>query len=295
MEAARESLIAPVAEPGNVGKMRETPSFKTVQAVVVTGGSSGIGAALIRTLRKIDSVRFIGNLSRSEPDEFLQDPRCQHYRCDLSDAAGTGKVLGRLRADLESHADGPVLLINNSGFGSYGSFQELSVDQELNMIDLNVRSLVEVTGRLLPLLIARGGWIVNLSSLAGCQPTPFMATYGASKAFVLQWTLALRQDLRGCGVDALAICPGPTESNFFRRAGFDEAPVPGQGHTAEQVAEEIVRAVRCRRSLCVPGLRNRLLAGASSKLPRTWQAPIARFVLKRFRLDRLKPAGESGG
>ena len=92
------------------------------------------------------------------------------------------------------------------------------------MIDLNVRAVVQLTGRLLPLLKARGGAIVNVASTAAFQPTPWMATYGATKAFVLNWSLALNQDLRGTGVRVLVVCPGTTETEFFKRAGRGEAP-----------------------------------------------------------------------
>src|SRR5690606_21930535 len=111
------------------------------------------------------------------------------------------------------------------------------------------------------------------------QPTPFMATYGASKAFVLHWSLALARDLRPRGVGVLTVCPGPTESNFFRRAGFGEAPLPGRGQTADAVVAETWRALSRGRSLLVTGWHNRLMVALSGLVPKRWQAPLAGAVL----------------
>lgn len=275
--------------------MRKFPSLETIQSVIITGGSSGIGATYIRTMRNLGHVTFIGNLSRSEPDRFSQDSRCQHYPCDLSDADALKTMARDLIRDLEARTAGPILLINNSGFGSYGRFDQLSREVECNMVDLNVRAVVDLTARLLPLLLARGGWILNVASVAGWQPTPFMATYGASKAFVLHWSLALREDLFGRGVGVLTVCPGPTESQFFRRAGFSDSVLPGQGQTAQEVVDASLAALKQQRSFVVTGWRNRLLVMASARLPRAWQGPIARVLLQRFRLDRLKKPSENPG
>jgi len=244
-------------------------------------------------MRNLGHIGFIGNLSRSEPDRFSQDSRCQHYPCDLSDGDALEAAAGDLIRDLETRTTGPILLINNSGFGSYGRFDQLSRDVECNMVNLNVRAVVDLTARLLPLLLARGGWILNIASVAGWQPTPFMATYGASKAFILHWSLSLREDLHGRGVGVLAVCPGPTESQFFRRAGFSDSVLPGQGQTADEVVDASLAALRRGRSFVVTGWRNRLLVMASTRLPRAWQGPLARVVLQRFRLDRLKKSAEN--
>ncbi|MDP4694598.1 MAG: SDR family NAD(P)-dependent oxidoreductase, partial [Opitutales bacterium] len=111
------------------------------------------------------------------------------------------------------------------GYGDYGRMPDLDIGKQLNMIDLNVRAVVDLTTRLLPQLLERGGAIVNIASTSAFQPTPFLATYGATKAFVLNWTLALNEDLRGTSVRALAICPGPTRSNFYKSAGFESPPM----------------------------------------------------------------------
>ena len=125
-----------------------------------------------------------------------------------------------LEAFLDEVSEGAIILINNSGFGDYGPMDLLDRDKQLNMMDLNMRAPVDLTLRLLPQLKERGGAVVNIASTAAFQPTPFMATYGSTKAFVLHWTLALTEDLKRTGVRVLAVCPGPTRSNFFRAAGL---------------------------------------------------------------------------
>jgi hypothetical protein len=174
-------------------------------------------------------------------------------------------------------------LINNSGYGVYGVMDQADRAAQLTMLDLNVRAVVDLTHRLLPLLRARGGAILNIASTAGWQPTPYLATYGASKAFLLQWSLAIEAELRGSGVGVLTVCPGPTESNFFRRAGFDQPPLAGHGHSSAQVAAMALDAWARGRRLVVCGWRNRIMVALACRLPRAWQGRLAGAVLRRVR------------
>src|SRR5690606_15585938 len=112
---------------------------------------------------------------------------------------------------------GRILLINNAGFGFYGAFPEPDRSTLREMVAVNVGAVVDLTARLLPLLEARGGAIVTVASIAAFAPTAYMATYGASKAFLVNWSLALSEELRGRGVATLAVCPGPTATEFHRR------------------------------------------------------------------------------
>lgn len=261
-------------------------ALKPYTSVVVTGGSSGIGKSFIQQIDEIGEVRRVFNLSRSEPAIFLQHLRLHHLPTDLSDAAALAAQLNTLNHLLDAPGEsGKILLINNSGFGGYGLFPEPNIGHQLGMIDVNVRAPVQILAALLPALQRRGGAVLNIASTAAWQPTPFMATYGATKAFLLNWSLAVNQDLKPWGIPVLAVCPGPTESNFFRRAGFGEAPIPGYGETAETVVRNSLRALGRRRSYLVSGWPNKLLVGLGSKLPRAWQAPIAAVILRRMRLE----------
>lgn len=259
-------------------------SYRTI---IITGGSSGIGKAYLESLLSDQSEATLFNLSRTEPKLTQPASRLVHIPCDLSDAKAVSAAAQTILQHDEA-TSGRWLLINNSGFGSYGNFPEPSVEHTLNMLDLNIRGLVHLTALLLPRIQQRGGSIINIASTAAWQPTPFMAAYGASKSFVLHWSLALAAEQKDKGVHVLAVCPGPTESDFFRRAGFGEAPIAGWGQTAPQVVAATWQALYKQRSLVVSGAMNKFLTALSCRLPKRWQAPIAAFVLRRMRLDALK-------
>ena len=254
-------------------------------AVVVTGGSSGIGKSFIELIGKICPETEIFNLSRRAPDIKSSELNLRHIACDLSQPMQIESVVGRLEEALNQDAPkGRILLINNSGFGSYGPFPEPNLDHQLGMIDVNVRGLVQLTARLLPRLRARGGAIINIASTAAFQPTPGMTTYGATKAFLLHWSLALNEDLRGSGVRTLAVCPGPTATNFSKAAGLTLPPLPDRlCQTSEQVAMESLRALAAGKSLVVTGVRNKVLAAISSIMPKTMVARLAAKVIARHR------------
>ena len=258
-------------------------------AVVITGGSSGIGKSFINTIAKLHPGVVICNLSRSVPDINLSQLKLGHVPCDLSDqAAISGAAQEVLNYLTKAAPQGPVLLINNSGFGSYGRFAEVGTDQHLGMIDVNVRAVVELTSRLLPMLKARGGAIVTVASTAAFQPTPYLATYGATKAFVLHWSLALNEELRGSGVRALALCPGPTSTSFFKRAGLKEGAVSDSlGQTCAQVIDEALHALVKGRPMVVSGWKNKVMAAVSSKLPKVFITSLSAKILGKYRLKQV--------
>lgn len=232
-------------------------------------------------------LRFC-NLSRSAPAKFSEEKDLLHIRCDLSRAEAVEPAACQVRAWLDGTPAGRVLLINNSGFGAYGRFPEPNLSRQLEMIDLNVRALVALTGHLLPAMKARGGAIVNIASTAAFQPTPYAATYGASKAFVLHWSLALNEELRGTGVQALAVCPGPTRTAFFQAAGLGEGAVsPSLSMSADEVAAMAMRALGSGRAQVVTGWRNKLLAFAATKIPKPLAARFSAKVLGRYRLEKV--------
>lgn len=260
--------------------------LETYSHVVLTGGSSGIGNCFITTIRKCTKRLRICNLSRSEVVDFGFGEADLDLRCDLARPAERAEALGRVEAWLGGGDSGNVLIINNAGFGSYGEFAEMERVKELELLEVNCRAPVEITHRLLPVLQRRGGAVVNVASTAAFQPTPYMASYGASKAFLLHWSLALNEELKGAGIPVMALCPGPTESQFFRRAGFEDRPLAGWGQTAQQVVDTALRSLARRHPCPVSGWSNRVLVAASGLLPMRWQAVVAGRVLKRVRLGK---------
>lgn len=263
-----------------------------VAVVVVTGGSSGIGSALIKAILDIKPAVTVCNLSRKKP-AFFSGESTAHYGVDLTDGASLALAGDWVRAKIREAGPGKVLLINNSGFGDYGSFVELDREKQLDMIDLNVRAVVDLTARLLPQLLERGGAVVNVASTAAFQATPQMATYGASKAFVLSWSLALHEELRGTGVHALAVCPGPTRSNFYKAAGF--ASPPGKGGlnkwldmTAEEVAERTLWALARGKAVVVTGWKNALIASLHRFVGKALCARVAGAAMNKLRLEQFR-------
>lgn len=218
-----------------------------------------------------------------------------HLSCDLSDAGQVAATAKQLQELIEAAPVGEVLLINNSGFGDYGPAQEAEPETQLNMLDLNIRAVVDLTLRLLPQILTRGGVVMNIASTAAFQPTPYLATYGASKAFVLNWTLALNEDLRGRKVRAMAVCPGPTRSNFFKRAGFSTPPMEAGGlnklldMTADEVAERALRGLVRGKALVVTGWMNRCITLLGGKLPRVWVSRVGGRMLRKMRLGEQRP------
>ncbi len=265
-------------------------ALSTFSAVVVTGGSSGIGKSFIQICAKLSPELVFCNLSRRNPSDINLGIRLNHFACDVSRPEEIERAIEAVIAFLDRKVPGGrVLLINNSGFGAYGHFPEPNLAHQLEMLDVNIRGLVHLTGLLLPLLKRRGGAIINLASTAAFQPTPYLAAYGASKAFVLHWSLALNEELRGSGVRALAVCPGPTATEFFRRAGLKQGSVADAlSMSCEEVVLASLRALGAGRSQVVTGWKNKLGAFFGSKVPKPIAARVAALVLARFRLKQVQ-------
>ncbi len=258
--------------------------------IVVTGGSSGIGEHFLKAVKSLNDGALFCNLSRTKPTLKWSGKELVHLPCDFSNSDEIVTQTAKLINLLKDNEDiGKILLINNSGFGSYGQFPEPDSETHLNMLDVNIRAPVYLTATMLPLLTERGGVILNVASTAAFQPLPYMATYAATKAFLLHWSLALNEDLKGTGVSALALCPGPTKTQFFIRAGFTESPMskyPGQ--TSIEVVNAALKALVKNKSLAVSGWNNQLLVFLSSKLPKVIVTKLAAFGLRIARLEQLQ-------
>ena len=281
-------------EAGCMRTLREEMSEYSV--IIVTGGSSGIGKAFIEHAVKLNPEAVICNLSRREPAIISAELKLRHTAVNLANPVELQDAAASLLAYLrEAAPTGRILLVNNSGFGGYGRSDELDREHQLEMIDLNVRAVVDLTSRLLPELRRRGGVVVNIASTAAFQPTAFMATYGATKAFLLHWSLALNEELRGFGVRALAVCPGPTATEFFRRAGLKQGAVSDRfGQTSDDVVLTTLRALAAGRPQVVSGWGNWFVATFASRLPKPWAARVGAALLAKFRLSRVAATTDGG-
>ncbi|MDQ8201985.1 SDR family NAD(P)-dependent oxidoreductase [Pelagicoccus sp. SDUM812003] len=250
---------------------------------IISGGSSGIGKSIIELLGNLGTAHRVFNLSRKKPAHFTNDKRRLHLECDLGDRAKRKQAFSSLEHEIDqSPESGPILLINNAGFGLYGEIGDQSPERHLELLEVNICALVELTTRLLPRIKQRGGSIMNIASTSAFQPTPYLSTYGASKAFVLNWTLALNQELKGSGASAHALCPGPTRTEFFDRAGLSKIP-GGFSQSPEEVAKVALSMIEKGQSYRVPGLLNKLAVLATSLLPPATRTALAASVLKRWR------------
>ncbi|MFZ9201588.1 MAG: SDR family NAD(P)-dependent oxidoreductase [Opitutales bacterium] len=246
--------------------------------IVVTGGSSGIGRAFLRRIEESAPNAVVCNVSRTAPTDWPTGPQRVHLAADLSKPAEIEGVAAALRKLMPGK--GRMLLVNNSGFGAYGEFPAPDLDHTTRMIDVNCRAPVQLTGLLWPDLLARGGMVANVASLAAYQPVPLMATYAATKAFLLHWSIALDTEGRDRGVRCVAVCPGPVSTNFFRGAGFSQ-PTGLPGQSAEDCVDEALAAMTAHRPQVVTGLSNRLVSWFSARLPKPWASAIGLRAIQR--------------
>lgn len=265
-------------------------ALQDFSAVIITGGSSGIGKSFINLMAKLRPELRFCNLSRRKPDINNPKLNLRHVPCDLSKPGQVNTSLPEITQFIREAPPGKVLLINNSGFGIYGNFPGKGADEQVEMVDVNVRAVVQMTAALLPLLLERGGVVMTVASTASFQPTPYLAVYGASKAFVLHWSLALNEELRGTGVSALAVCPGPTSTEFFVRAGLEARTSPGGfNETSDQVVLNSLKAMASGKAMVVSGWTNKLMAASASLVPKALVARMAAKVIARYRMSRVKP------
>lgn len=231
---------------------------------LVTGASSGIGRSLARLLAA-DGCNLVLVARRGDELERLSAELSSTYAVsvaahsvDLARPDSAAALLDRLDA---SHLSIDIL-INNAGFGMRGAFTELPLDRQLEMIALNVTTLTLLARRLLPGMRSRGhGGVLNVGSMAGFQPGPFMAVYYATKAYVVSFTEALAEELAGSGVRVSCLAPGPTDTGFAAEAGATDARLfRGEVMTVDEVARIGYEGWKAGKILVVPGRRNRLRA-----------------------------------
>src|SRR5678815_4330455 len=253
-----------------------------MNTTLITGASTGIGAAFARKLAA--RGRNVLLVARSEDKLIalcnelgrLTSIRAQYLALDLQQP-DAGEQLFEETKKRELEID---MLINNAGFGSMGDFTKLDLNRELEIIELNVRVLVDLTHRFLrPMRERKRGTIINVASTAGFQPVPYMATYAATKAFVLSFSEALWEENRSHGVHVMALCPGVTETNFFEASGMDHPPMR-MIQSPEEVVDTALRALHRQKSAVVSGWTNSLAVQAERFFPRSFVTKVVGKALR---------------
>ncbi len=241
------------------------------RTALITGASYGIGEAFAKALAAKGANLIL--VARSEDKlEKLASQLVKEFRVDaqvvianLSDPKAPQKVFSAATKKGQS----VDVLINNAGFGTRGRFYSLSADKEHDEIMVNVAALVSLTHLFLPSMVKKqDGIIINVASGAAFQPLPFMAVYGATKAFVLSFSEALWAEHRREGIRVLALCPGETETNFEKAMGNTQG-IFGRRRSVESVVKTAFRALERRKSYAVDGTMNYLLANSVRFTPRS--------------------------
>jgi short-subunit dehydrogenase len=250
---------------------------------LVTGASSGIGEEFARQLAARGHALTLVARRGERLDKLAEELRGAHgvtvdpFVADLETAKGRDGVAALLRASA------PWILVNNAGYGGRGPVADMPAAREQAEVRVNVVAVHQLTLMVLPGLIReRGGGVINVASTAAFQPLPYMATYAATKAFILSFTEALAEELRGSGARAMALCPGPVETDFHTVAGTSDYQRISRpmSMTAQQCVAEALRAFDRGSAVCIPGLLNHALSEGPRLAPRFLVRKVARRVFE---------------
>jgi uncharacterized protein len=248
------------------------PAFKP--ATLITGASAGLGAEFARQCaERGDRIVLVARRKDRLEQIAAEIGGAEIIVADLSEPGAGTRVVGEaISRDLWIKT-----LINNAGFGLIGQFERLSIARQLQMIDLNIRALTNLTYVVLNDMRLRGeGAILNVASTAAFQPGPKMAVYFATKAYVLSFTEALHEELKPHGINVTCLCPGPTRTEFGEVAGFQGSGMFDRvAMNAPEVVEAGLHGLDKNRAVVVPGFINKTVAASTRFAPRSWARKIA--------------------
>ena len=254
---------------------------------LITGASAGIGTALAHVFAGHGHALVL--VARREAQlkqvaDTIEARGKARPRIMAADLAAPGAA-DRIEGELSGAGLEVQFLVNNAGFGLIGLAASLERNEQLGMIDLNVRVLTDLSIRFIGSMSRHKGGILNVASVASFMPGPGMAVYHATKAYVLSFSEALHQELRPSGVRVTALCPGPVETEFQARAGMPDNYFPRKlARSAERVANEGYEGLMRNRRIVVPGFDNRML----TLLPRLLSRRRVLALMTKFRERRIR-------
>jgi short-subunit dehydrogenase len=271
------------------------PEPNSTSAALVTGASAGIGSEIAKVLAQRGHTLVLVARRKDRLTALANELSDQHGVRVETIAADLGKPTprGKIPGQIEQLGLQVEILINNAGFATGGEpFHEADPERELEQVRVDVEAVVALTSAFLPAMVARGrGAILNVASTAGMQPMPYSAGYAAAKAYVLSFSEAIHQEVRGHGVTVTALAPGPVETDFWQIAGWEtssgksfERAVPGTLISPAQAARAAVEGLERGERVVVPGLPIRAAMLASRYIPHMLKLP----ALERF----MRPGSE---
>lgn len=267
-----------MALPGYVSTMAAKNQRPTA---LITGASSGIGYDLAQIMAtEFDLIVTARNQKKLEQlAQELQTRHGNHVHVIPADLAKPDAP-GNIFAEIDRRALRVDALINNAGFGAYGEFRSTPLEDELQMIQVNVTALTHLTKLALPKMLERKhGRILNVASTAGFQPGPLMAVYYATKAYVISFSEAIDNELKGSGVTVSCLCPGPTATEFASRADMEKSRLFLLGRMRSQdVARAGYKGMIRGKRLVIPGVKNKMMMESVRFTPRKLVTAIARTL-----------------
>ncbi len=276
------------ANPDPLDGRADAPSaFSSQQppalCALVTGATGGIGRELCAQLaRECGTLALVGR-DRGKLEELAKD-LAERFDVDthvfVVDFARPGEV-DALASQVQAANLQVETLVNNAGFGYDAPFAESGLERQRALVQTNDMALMELCHAFAPDMAERGhGGILNVASVAGFVPGPYMSTYYASKAFVQSFSSALHMELRPYGVHVTALCPGPVRTPFWDNADAGGTALARMTISAPRVARAAIRALGCNRLLCCPGVLAKVIVFGSRLVPRTWAAAAASALQK---------------
>lgn len=255
------------------------------QTAFITGASGGIGYELAGLLARDHYNLVLVARSAERLNQVASDLQTQHgvrvtvIPVDLADPAAPKFLFDQLRRE---HIDIDIL-INNAGFGAFGEFAQMPEAEIVDQIQLNITALTRLTKLFLaPMLERSAGRIMNVASTAAFQPGPLMAVYYASKAYVLSFSEALANELRGSGITVCCFCPGATNTGFAKRAGIEGSRLFKIGAmNVETVARDGYRGLMSGRTLVISGMHNWVVAESVRFAPRKLVTAVSRWIAEQ--------------
>jgi uncharacterized protein len=277
---SKESIRSATGAPGAAV---ETMNSFAGKRALITGASSGLGLEFADLLAA-QKVNLVLAARRQEPMEKLASDLRRKYGVDVLveaiDLASPGAA-SRLKSSLDARSVAIDIVVNNAGYGMHGDFQEMPIERTVNMIQLNVTTLTELTylfGR--DMATRRSGYILLVASLLAFQAVPSYAAYAATKAYVLAFGEALHDELRPHGVVVTSLCPGHTATGFDAAAGATTSPLLRLlTMKPRPVAASGIRALLQGKAMVVAGLSNKMAAFSNRLTPRSMQRVTMRRIM----------------